>query len=190
MSAAPFVFLSRRDSNCASLCYRLKSMSSASLTSLDFRRALGQFATGVTVVTVERAPGRVHGMTANSFTSVSLDPPLISVCVDQHAQLLPLLKEKRVFGINVLKEDQQNLSEFFSRTEQTESEETCLHVHFRWTKEHIPLMENVLCQVACRLKATHVAGDHTIVVGEVLYASLYSGQPLLFFRGRYTRLRS
>src|SRR5438105_4456859 len=80
-------------------------MSSAPLTSLDFRRALGQFATGVTVVTVESVPGRIHGMTANSFTSVSLDPPLISVCVDQRAHLLPLLQEKRVFGINVLKEE-------------------------------------------------------------------------------------
>jgi flavin reductase (DIM6/NTAB) family NADH-FMN oxidoreductase RutF len=163
-------------------------MSSAPLTSLDFRRALGQFATGVTVVTVESAPGRVHGMTANSFTSVSLDPPLISVCVDQNAHSLPLLKEKRAFGINVLKEDQKKLSEFFSRAEQPECEQVNLGVHFRWTPENIPLMENVICQLACRLQATHVAGDHTIVVGEVLYASLYSGRPLLFFRGGYTRL--
>jgi flavin reductase len=163
-------------------------MSSVPLTSLDFRRALGQFATGVTVVTVESAPGRVHGMTANSFTSVSLDPPLISVCVDQRAHLLPLLQEKHVFGINVLKEEQQKLSEFFSYAEQPESEEASLNVRFRWTPENIPLMENVLCQVACRLHATHVAGDHTIVVGEVLYAQLHSGQPLLFFRGRYARL--
>src|SRR5580765_5226235 len=163
-------------------------MSSAPLTSLDFRRALGQFATGVTVVTVESAPQRVHGMTANSFTSVSLDPPLVSVCVDQHAHLLPLLKKKGIFGINVLKEDQQNLSEFFSRADQTEREEQSLNVRFRWTAEKIPLMENVLCQVCCRLYTTHLAGDHTIVLGEVLSASLYSGEPLLFFRGRYRRL--
>jgi flavin reductase len=127
-------------------------------------------------------------MTANSFTSVSLDPPLISVCVDQNAHLLPLLKDKRVFGINVLKQDQQTLSEFFSRPEQPEREEARLNIHFRWTPENIPLMDDVLCQVACRLYATHVAGDHTIVLGEVLYASLYAGQPLLFFRGGYTRL--
>jgi flavin reductase (DIM6/NTAB) family NADH-FMN oxidoreductase RutF len=163
-------------------------MSSVQLTSLDFRRALGQFATGVTVVTVESGPRRVHGMTANSFTSVSLDPPLISVCVDQNAHLLPLLYEKRVFGVNVLKEDQQKLSEFFARVDQTEREEAQLNVHFQWAPENIPLLEDVLCQVRCRLYSTHVAGDHTIVVGEVLSASLYSGQPLLFFRGRYTRL--
>ncbi|HEY6127630.1 MAG TPA: flavin reductase family protein [Candidatus Acidoferrum sp.] len=165
-------------------------MSSAPLTSFDFRRALGHFATGVTVVTVETAPRRVHGMTANSFTSVSLEPPLISVCVDQHAHLLPLVKEKRVFGINVLKEDQQKLSEFFSRAEQPESEEASLNICFRWTQEKIPLLENVLCQVACRLNATHIAGDHTIVIGEVLYASLFTGHPLLFFRGEYARFKS
>jgi len=106
-------------------------MSSVPLTSLDFRRALGQFATGVTVVTAESAPGRVHGMTANSFTSVSLDPPLISVCVDQRAHLLPLLQEKLVFGINVLKEEQQKLSEFFSCAAQQVTEEVSLNVHFR-----------------------------------------------------------
>ena len=129
-------------------------------------------------------------MTANSFTSVSLEPPLISVCVDQRAHLLPLLKEKRVFGINVLKEDQQILSEFFACADQPQMEEAQLSVHFHWTTENIPLMDNVLCQVACRLHSTHVAGDHTIVVGEVLSAMLYPGQPLLFFQGQYRHLHS
>src|ERR1700745_287378 len=112
-----------------------KSMSSAPLTSLDFRRALSQFATGVTVVTVECAPRRVHGMTANSFTSVSLEPPLISVCVDERAHLLPLLKEKRLFGINVLKEDQQKLSEFFAIARQPAVEEENIDVRFFWTAQ-------------------------------------------------------
>jgi flavin reductase (DIM6/NTAB) family NADH-FMN oxidoreductase RutF len=163
-------------------------MSTASLTSLNFRRALGQFATGVTVVTVESTPQRVHGMTANSFTSVSLNPPLVSVCVDHQAHLLPLLEEKRVFGINVLKEEQQKLSEFFSQVDQSVREEEQLNVRFHWTPENIPVLDNVLCQVVCRLHSTHIAGDHTIVVGQVLSATLYGGQPLLFFRGRYTRL--
>jgi len=169
-----------------------KSMSSAPLTSLDFRRALSQFATGVTVVTVECAPRRVHGMTANSFTSVSLEPPLISVCVDERAHLLPMIKQRGSFGVNVLKEDQQNLSEFFARPEQDQEQqerEVARHqVGFYWTREGIPLLHNVLCQIACRLDAAHVAGDHTIVVGEVMSAQLYSGNPLIFFRGDYTRL--
>ena len=163
-------------------------MFAAPLTSVDFRRALGQFATGVTVVTVEVAPRRVHGMTANSFTSVSLEPPLISVCVAEHAHLLPLLKKKGVFGINVLKQEQQHLSEFFACADQPQKDEASMSVNFIWTPQNIPLMENVLCQIACRLHATHIAGDHTIVVGEVLSAALYPGQPLLFFRGDYTHL--
>lgn len=167
-------------------------MSSAPLTSLDFRRALSQFATGVTVVTVECAPRRVHGMTANSFTSVSLEPPLVSVCVDERAHLLPMIKNRRVFGVNVLKEHQQSLSEFFARPEQEqeqhERELAKRQVCFAWTANGIPLLENVLCQIACRLHAEHVAGDHTIVIGEVLSARLYSGGPLIFFRGDYTRL--
>jgi flavin reductase (DIM6/NTAB) family NADH-FMN oxidoreductase RutF len=167
-------------------------MWSAPLTSLDFRRALSQFATGVTVVTVECAPRRVHGMTANSFTSVSLEPPLISVCVDERAHLLPMIKQRGSFGVNVLKEDQQNLSEFFARPEQDQEQDeraAAKHqVRFVWTQEGIPLLNNALCQIACRLDAAHVAGDHTIVVGEVLSAQLYSGEPLIFFRGDYTRL--
>ena len=169
-----------------------KSMLSAPLTSLDFRRALSQFATGITVVTVECAPRRVHGMTANSFTSVSLEPPLISVCVDERAHLLPLVKDRHLFGINVLKEDQQNLSEFFARPEQEQEaheREVAKHqVGFLWTTDGIPLLAGVLCQIACRLHSAHVAGDHTIVVGEVLSAQLHSGKPLIFFRGDYTRL--
>ena len=127
-------------------------------------------------------------MTANSFTSVSLEPPLISVCVAEHAHLLPLLREKRFFGINVLKEEQQHLSEFFACADQPQNDETSMGVNFVWMPQNIPLMDNVLCQIACRLHATHVAGDHTIVVGEVLSAALYPGKPLLFFRGDYTRL--
>ena len=163
-------------------------MSSVPITSLDFRRALGQFATGVTVVTVQREARAVHGMTANSFTSVSLDPPLVSVCVDQRAHLLPLLLEKRFFGVNILREEQQRLSEFFSRPDQSEREEQRMHVDFQWTPDGIPLLGAVLCQMACRLHAAHPAGDHTIVVAEVLSASLHGGLPLLFFQGRYTRL--
>jgi len=163
-------------------------MSSAPLTSLDFRRALGHFATGVTVVTVEHDARRVHGMTANSFTSVSLVPQLVSVCVARRAHLLGLVEERRLFGINVLKVNQQYLSEFFARPEQPLKEESGLNIRFQWDAGGIPLLEDVLCQISCRLEAAHIAGDHTILVGEVLSASLYAGEPLIFFRGDYTGL--
>lgn len=155
------------------------------IPALEFRRALGHFATGVTVVSVEREAGHVHGMTANSFASVSLDPPLISVCVDHRARLLPLLKEKQRFGVNVLKQDQRALSEYFAGTEQSSEAEKRLGISYHWTKEKIPLLEDVLCQLSCKLSGLHVAGDHTIVIAEVESARLSEGEPLLFYRGQY-----
>jgi flavin reductase (DIM6/NTAB) family NADH-FMN oxidoreductase RutF len=160
-------------------------MSAGPIPSLEFRRALGHFATGVTVLTVEKEPEEVHGMTANSFASVSLEPPLVSVCVDHRARLLPLLKEKQRFGVNVLKREQQALSEYFAGLEQNPEVGERLGVAFHWTGQKIPLLENVLCQLSCRLSGLHVAGDHTIVIAEVESAKLFEGEPLLFYRGQY-----
>ena len=95
----------------------------------DFRHALGQFATGVTVVTAERAPGQVHGMTANSFTSVSLRPFLILICVAHQAQLLPLIQKHKRFGVNILREDQRALSEYFAQTVENPETEKRLGIH-------------------------------------------------------------
>ena len=160
-------------------------MTATPLPALEFRRALGHFATGVTVISVEREAGHVHGMTANSFASVSLEPPLISVCVDHRARLLPLLKEKQRFGVNVLKQDQRAISEYFAGLEQDPEAQVRLGISFHWTKEKIPLLENALCQLSCKLSGLHVAGDHTIVIAEVESAKLSEGEPLLFFRGHY-----
>ena len=155
------------------------------LPAMEFRRALGHFATGVTVITVEREPGLVHGMTANSFASVSLEPPLVSVCVDHRARALALLKEKLRFGVNVLKREQRAYSEFFAGVEQDGEVQERIGVSFHWTQDKIPLIENVLCQLSCRLAGLHAAGDHTIVIAEVESAKLSEGEPLLFYRGRY-----
>jgi flavin reductase (DIM6/NTAB) family NADH-FMN oxidoreductase RutF len=160
-------------------------MAASPLPALEFRRALGHFATGIIVITVEREPGQVHGMTANSFASVSLDPPLVCVCVDHRARTLPLVKEKQRFGINVLKQEQQAFSEFFAGLEQSSEAQERIGVKFRWTEDRIPLVENVLCQLSCKLAGLHVAGDHTIVIAEVESAKLSEGEPLVFYRGRY-----
>jgi len=161
----------------------------------EFRRALGQFATGVTVVTVEDttisgAPPRsqVHGMTANSFTSVSLEPLLVLICVDQQAKMLPLLQKKRCFGISVLTAEQQDLSRYFSRSEKNPEAEERLGIRYRWTENGIPLLEGTIAQMACQIVATHVSGDHTIFVAEVQSVEIQGGEPLLFFRGKYRRL--
>src|ERR1700752_5323216 len=119
-------------------------MATSSPTPELFRRVLGTFATGVTVITAERAPGQVHGMTANSFASVSLDPLLVLVCVDQDARLLSYLKAQRRFGISILREDQQALSEYFAKLDQTAEEHARLGIRYRWTSSGIPVLEGTL----------------------------------------------
>lgn len=155
---------------------------------MEFRKALGQFSTGVTVVTVEPEPGRVQGMTANSFTSVSLDPMLILVCVDQRAKILPFLQKKKRFGVSVLKSGQQAVSEYFARGVHSAEAEERLAIHFMKMPGGIPVLENALLQLSCRVVTSHPAGDHTIFVGEVETAAIDEGEPLLFFRGEYRKV--
>ena len=171
-------------------------MTAPPLTATDFRHALGQFATGVTVITAPRAsgqgpgqnPGQAYGMTANSFTSVSLDPFLILVCVDQRSHLLPLLKQNRLFGVNVLTEHQRAVSVYFAQPNQTPEAEAKLGIRYRWTPAGIPLLEDTLAQIVCKVVASYIAGDHTIFLGEVQSADLFPGEPLLFFRSHYRQL--
>lgn len=158
------------------------------LTTIEFRQAVGQFATGVTVITVERAAGEVHGMTASSFTSVSLEPLLILVCVDRNARILPLIHEKKRFGVSVLRENQQAISEFFAQPEQSEGDENALGVRFGWSNDGIPVLENTLARLACHLVASHMAGDHTIFLGRVESVEISPGEPLLHFRGKYRHI--
>jgi flavin reductase len=167
---------------------KIPKMTTPPPTALQFRKALGQFPTGVTVVTVERGPGRVHGMTANSFTSVSLHPMLIVICVDHRAKMLPLLKEKRRFGISVLKADQEAISEYFAKREQSVEAEQRLSIRYHWTSGGIPVLKGALLHLTCSLVASHIAGDHTLFIGEVETAAIHDGEPLLFFRGEYRAL--
>ncbi len=153
----------------------------------EFRLALGQFATGVTVVTAERAPGQVHGMTASSFTAVSLDPLLVLICVSQTAQLLPLVKRRKRFGVNILKDNQQAISEYFAQTEDNAVLENNLGIRYRWTQSGVPLLDDALVHLACNVVASYIAGDHTIFIAEVESIELYDGEPLLYLRGDYRR---
>jgi flavin reductase (DIM6/NTAB) family NADH-FMN oxidoreductase RutF len=163
-------------------------MASRPPTPAEFRLACGQLATGVTVLTVERAPGKVHGMTANSLTSVSLDPLLLLICVDQRAHFLPMVKDKKRFGVNILKEGQQAISKYFAQTEEKPELEAQLGIRYRWTESRIPLLDDALVHVACNVVASYIAGDHTIFLGEVESAEVFDGEPLLYFRGGYHRV--
>ena len=140
------------------------------------------------MVTAARGPGQVHGMTANSFTSVSLDPPLILICVSHSAQLLPLVQQQKRFGVNILKDHQRAISEYFARTEENAETEKRLGVRYRWTQTGIPLLEEALVHLACKVVASHAAGDHTIFVAEVESVEVYDGEPLLYLRGNYRQV--
>lgn len=162
-------------------------MHTKQLSSEIFRRALSQFATGVTVVTAADGPSRVHGMTANSFTSVSLEPALVLVCVDKRAKLLSCIMNVRRFGVSVLKDSQQRLSLYFARPEQTDEENIRHGVRYLWT-DSIPVLAGTLARFTCLLSSAHAAGDHTILVGEVESAEMESGEPVIFYNRQYRRV--
>lgn len=154
-----------------------------------FRRVMGSFPTGITVITAaEREPGQVHGMTANSFTSVSLDPLLILVCVYQSAHMLSCVKAQRRFGVNILRDTQRQISELFAKPHQDVAEEERLGVRFRWTASGIPLLADALAHLGCNVVAQYMSGDHTIFVAEVESLELKEGKPLVYHRGEYRGL--
>jgi flavin reductase (DIM6/NTAB) family NADH-FMN oxidoreductase RutF len=161
---------------------------SRSFSSAEFRKAMGCFATGVTIITVD-LEGEVHGMTANAFASVSLDPPLLLVCVDRRASTHAHLQAKKRFGINVLGEEQRAISEYYARPERDhEHAETEAGARFDRTKHGTPVLHGSLAYLECRLHSAEVAGDHTIFIAEVEDVVVREGDPLLFFRGKYRKV--
>jgi flavin reductase (DIM6/NTAB) family NADH-FMN oxidoreductase RutF len=149
---------------------------------------MGCFATGVTILTLD-LEAEVHGMTANAFASVSLDPMLVLVCVDRRAATHAHLQAKKRFGINVLREDQRVISEYYARHERThERAEQEAGARFDRTALGTPMLRGALAYLECRLHSAQDAGDHTIFIAEVEDAVVREGQPLIFFRGKYRRV--
>ena len=155
----------------------------------DFRRVLSHFTTGVTVVTTCDADGRPTGLTASAFASVSLDPPLVLVCVDHATRTHAHLHAKKRFGINVLREDQRTISEYYARAERDhEHAEAEAGARFDRTGQGTPMLHGSLAFLECRLNSAEVAGDHTIFIAEVEDVVVREGEPLLFFRGKYRKV--
>jgi flavin reductase (DIM6/NTAB) family NADH-FMN oxidoreductase RutF len=147
-----------------------------------FRRTLGMFATGVTVITTE-AGDQVHGMTANAFMSVSLRPPLVVISVDRRAKMHALLNEGRRYGISVLADEQRGLSDRFAGRGTGDDQE----VEFDVVHE-TPLVRGALAHLVARVVRSSWGGDHSLFIGQVEYARYGEGQPLLFHGGRYEHL--
>jgi 4-hydroxyphenylacetate 3-hydroxylase, reductase component len=154
------------------------------VTSDEFRRACGRFATGVTIATVLDVEGLPHGLTVNSFSSVSLDPPLVAICLGHAVTVIDAFREANCFGINVLADSQQALSDRFARKG---------HDRFdglKWYRGEsgAPLLPGVLAAIECSQFHRVSAGDHDIFIGEMLRAKVSEGEPLIYFASRYRRL--
>lgn len=156
-------------------------------TTDDFRNAMALFATGVTVITVDY-DGEIQGMTANAFASVSLDPMLVLVCVDQKARTHAHLHAKKRFGINVLSESQQSVAEHFALADREPALAESCGAQFERTKHGTPALRRSLAYLECRLQSAQDAGDHTIFIGQVEEVVMGSGKPLLFFRSGYREI--
>ena len=150
---------------------------------IALRRTLGMFATGVTVITT-RERDQVHGMTANAFMSVSLEPPLVLISVDRRTRMCGLLHEGRTYGVSVLCESQSHLSDRFAgRPGGSDAEPRFEIVH------DTPLVEGALAHFVARISRSYWGGDHSLFLGAVEYARYKEdAQPLLFHGGRYERL--
>jgi flavin reductase (DIM6/NTAB) family NADH-FMN oxidoreductase RutF len=154
----------------------------------EFRKAMASFATGVTVITVDHE-GEVHGMTANAFASVSLDPMLVLVCVDHKARTHTHLHARKRFGVNVLAEDQRAVSEYYADPNPDHRyAEREAKARFDRTQHGTPVLHGALAYLECRLHTAQDAGDHTIFIAEVEDVVVRAGDPLLYFRGEYRKV--
>ena len=151
----------------------------------EYRQALRRFATGLTVVTVS-SNGLLHGMTATSFAAVSLTPPLVLVSLEKGSRTRELVLDVRVFGVNVLAEGQEQVARGFSKAGHKPFETT----GHRPGHTGVPLIEGSLACLECKVHSTSDAGDHDIVVGEVLSSAIRDGSPLVYFNRAYHGLSS
>ncbi|HZW27813.1 MAG TPA: flavin reductase family protein [Trueperaceae bacterium] len=151
---------------------------------LDFRRTMGRFPTGVTVVTMLGPGERPYGVTVNAFMSVSLEPPLVAVSLGQAARAHPTLAASERFAVSVLAEDQRALSDRFAGRRAPTGDDPFVPFH------GFPVIEGAVAHVLCRMHSSFEAGDHTIFVGEVEALRTSPGAPLVFHSGRYGALAS
>ena len=153
-----------------------------SFDSLAFRRALGCFATGVTVVTARDAGGRNRGITINSLSSVSLEPPLVLFCLDRETPSFACFLETPLFAVNVLRASQLDLSVRFA----TAAADKWDGVGFDLWPGDLPVLQGCLATLACRREAVYEGGDHVIIVGRVERLAVAEGEePLIYFQSSY-----
>lgn len=156
-------------------------------TVVEFRHVMGQFATGVAVATTWDTDGRAYGLTVNAFTSVSLQPMLVLICLDNAMRTLEVFKQSKSFGLCILMENQEAISNHYA-TRMTDRSQylTCVG------ETGVPLLQESLAILECQVVQCYPGGDHTVLLAEVKLAkstgAARGGKPLLFFQGRYRTL--
>ena len=155
-----------------------------SVDKAEFRLALGHFAAGVTVVTAKSDDGHLGGITVTAFTSLSLEPPLILICIDKRARMHDRLPVGGHFAVNMLSQDQELVSRQFA----TSKGDPFHEIGYREGATGAPVIQDAIAAVECRVVNHLAGGDHTIVIGEVQATHVQEGKPLVYFRGGYCQL--
>ena len=162
------------------------SDSAPTIDAANYRRVLGHFATGITVITAMDGDEPI-GMAANSVTSVSLDPPLVMFCAAHASTTWPRIRDAGHFCVNVLAEDQEEICRLFA----TKGADRFKGVGWKTGESGAPILDDALAWIDCDMDAQHEAGDHVLVVGRVLGLDADDrGKPLLFYRGGYGRFEA
>lgn len=154
------------------------------ITKDEFRHALGRFPSGVTVVTTKTADGHFHGLTVSAFCSVSLEPPLILVCIQKTTGSYHAFEESKAFVVNILCESQAAISNHFA----SHIENKFGAIDYVTGIKNIPVLKDCLVNLECRLVNSYDGGDHTIFVGEIEKAHIRDGNPLAYFHGSYRQI--
>lgn len=150
----------------------------------EFRAALGRFASGVTVITTRDSDGNPHGITVSAFCSVSLEPPLVLICIEKSAGSHYAFQESNSFVVNMLRESQQHYSDQFA----SYFADKFAGIDYEKNADGIPVLKDTLASLECRLVSAHDEGDHTIFVGLVETAAISDGAPLIYFHGNYRKV--
>jgi flavin reductase len=162
-----------------------QQLASQEFSGADFRQALGAFATGVTVITT-RGEDHLFGMTANAFSSVSLDPPLVLVCVISRTTGAEVIERNAMFAVNILGAHQEPISRYFASKDRPRGLQAFDEIPHTTAVTGAPIIEGAAGFLDCRLHAAHEAGDHIVFIGEVLaIANDANVEPLVFHGGRY-----
>ncbi len=154
------------------------------ITEEEFKDALSLFASGVTVVTTKDAAGNFHGLTVSAFCSLSLNPPLVLICIDKSTVSHYALEESVGFVVNILKEDQAHISNQFA----SPIPDKFVGIEYFTNGNNLPILKDSLVSLECRLKDACSGGDHTIFIGEIEKSHISTGKPLVYCDGNYQKL--